>query len=151
MTGNLDDLIRDLNNFNRRGEVVKQLRTEFRKPVPAVRKAIRKRALTDLPARGGLNRWTAKTRITAKVQISRRTVRVTLRGGRNSASGKRSDIRRLDQGRVRHPSWGRRGAGQWHTQAVRAGFFTGPATEIDQWRDACVRAANNAFDTIRRG
>ena len=151
MAGSLDDLIRDLKGFERRGEVVKQLRKEFRKPVPAVRKAIRRRALDTLPAGGGLNKWVAKTRITARVQVTGRAVAVTLKGGRNSSNGKRSDIRRLDKGKVRHPSWGRRGEGKWHSQSVTAGFFTGPATEIDQWRTACERAVSNAFDVIGRG
>lgn len=150
MAGSLDDLIRDLKGFEHRGEVVKQLRKEFRKPVPVVREAIRRRALDTLPAGGGLNKWVAKTRITARVQVSGRAVGVTLKGSRKSTKDK-SDLRRLDKGKVRHPSWGRRGSGQWHTQNVTAGFFTGPATEIDQWRSACERAVSNAFDVIGRG
>lgn len=146
----LAKVIRDLKTVQQRRIVTKHLRTEFRKPVPLVRAAIRLRALTTLPAGGGLNKWVAKTRISAQVQVTRDTVTVYLRGTRKSLKG-RSDLRRLDRGKVRHPSWGRRGKGQWHTQTVAAGYFTGPAAEIDLWRDACVRAANDAFDVIRKG
>jgi hypothetical protein len=148
--GSLDDLIRDLRRFEGRREVVKQLRKEIRKPLPAVRKAIRRRALDTLPAGGGLNVWVSKIGITAQIRVSGRSAGVKLRGGRNSSGG-RSDIRAIDRGRVRHPSWGRRGRGQWHTQAVAASFFTEPATAAREWRQACVAAVDNATAMIRRG
>lgn len=146
----LNVFIRDLRKFEGRKELVRELRKEFRKPIPAVRKSIRARALSTLPAGGGLNKWAAKTRITADVKLSGRTVSVRLIGKRDSAKGK-SDVNALDRGRVRHPSWGRRGAGQWHTQTVKAGFFSSPSTEVDQWRKACIDATDRATEVIRGG
>lgn len=148
--GSLDQLVTDLRRFRARGEVAKALRARIREPLPAVRRAIKRRAVTTLPAGGGLNVWVSRTRITAVVKLSGRDAAIRLRGGRKSLHGV-SDIRRIDAGRVRHPSWGRRGRGEWHTQRVMAGFFTGPAAEVDQWRTAIVEAIDDALDTIRRG
>ncbi len=148
MAVSIEQFARELKAFPERKELVKQLRAEMRKPVPAVRKKIKARALSTLPKRGGLNRWAASTRITAKVEIGGSRVRVTLKGNRNSQGGV-SDLRALDRGRVRHPSWGRRYRGQWHTQRVTEGFFTAPATEFDQWRAACLAALDKALETIR--
>lgn len=148
MPVSIEQFARELRAFPERKELVKQLRTELRKPVPAVRRKIKRRALDTLPRTGGLNRWAASTRITAKVEIGARRVRVTLRGTRGSQRGQ-SDLRALDRGRIRHPSWGRRGAGQWHTQTVTPGFFTAPAVEFDEWRAACLAALDKALETIR--
>jgi hypothetical protein len=150
MAGSLAELVRDLKGFEARKEVTRQLRKELRAPIPGVRAAIRRRALATMPRRGGLNRWVAQVRVTAAVKFSGRSAGVRLKGGRNSTGG-RSDIRAIDRGRVRAPSWGRRSRGAWHNQTVPAGFFTGPATEVDQWRDACVKAVDNALETISRG
>lgn len=148
--GSLDDLIRDLRRFEGRKELVKELRKKIRKPIPDVRKSIRRRALDTLPERGGLNVWVSKIRITAVIKLAGRAAGVKLKGGRNSEGG-RSDVNRIDAGRVRAPSWGRKGAGQWHTQTVTAGFFTEPATEAVAWRNACVEAIDEAAEVIRRG
>lgn len=148
--GSLDDLVRDLRKFEDRKEVTRQLRKEIRQPIPDVRKAIKRRALDILPRRGRLNVWVSKTKVTAKISFAGRAAGVRLKGGRNSQGG-RSDMRRIDAGRVRAPNWGRRGKGQWHTQQVPAGYFTDPSTETGQWRDACVKAVDNALEVIRRG
>lgn len=150
MPNSLDALIRDLKKFDDSREVVRQLRKEIRKPVPVVRKAIRRRALTTLPKGGGLNKWVAATRITAQVKLSGRSAGVRLRGGRNS-TGSRSDIRAIDRGRVRAPTYGRRNPNSWHTVKVPAGFFTRPTTETDEWRKSTLAAVDKALDTIRRG
>lgn len=148
--GSFDDLIRDVRQFDRRKEVLQQLRKEIRKPIPSVRKLIKTRALTTLPKSGGLNVWVSQTKITAKISFSGRAAGVRLKGGRNSSGG-RSDMRRINAGKIRHPSWGRRGVGQWHNQTVAAGFFTKPVTETTEWRDACDRALDEALEVIRRG
>ena len=153
--GSLDDLISDLKGFDGRKEVVKQLRTELRKPVPEVRRAIRQRALIMLPKRGGLNVYVAKASVTAQVKLAGRSAGVRLRGKKKSDHPRRKapvvDLRGIDKGKVRHPSWGRRDAGSWHTQSVPAGFFTGPAGEVDKWRQAAVQAVDKAAEVIRRG
>jgi len=150
MAGSLDDLVRDLRKFDNRREVVKALRKRIREPLPAVRAAVKARALATLPKRGGLNQWVARTRVSAAVRVAGRSAGVKLKGSRKSAKGK-SDLNRLDAGTVRHPSWGRRTPGSWHTQSVTPGYFTEPTTEVDQWRDACIRAVEDAVETIARG
>ncbi len=147
-SASVDAFVRELRGFSARGEIVKQLRTEMRKPLPEVRKKIKASALNTLPRRGGLNKWAARTRITAKITVTGRAVKVRVRGARNSLGGE-SDINAIDRGRVRHPSWGRRGRGQWHVQRVTAGFFTTPVSEDEQWRAACLAAVDKALETIR--
>lgn len=144
----LDRLVAELKNFDDRKVILRELRTEIRKPLPAVRKAIKARAIATLPRAGGLGRWAASTRITVQIKVSGRSLSVLLKGGRSSRGG-RSDIRALDRGRVRHPSWGRRGPGQWHTQQVKPGFFSEPATDGDQWRKVCLDAVDKALGSIR--
>lgn len=144
----LDELALALKEFSGRKELVKQLRKDVRKPVPQIRRAIKARALATLPKSGGLNRWAAGTRVTVQVRASARNVTATLSGGRNSAGG-RSDIKRLDRGTIRHPSWGRRGRGQWHVQRVTSGFFTVPATDGNAWGTAVLSAVDSALKTIR--
>lgn len=150
MAGSLEQLIRDLKTFEARKDVLKEFRREVRKPVPKVRAAIKRRALDILPSRGGLGAWVAATRVTLAVRLSGRRAGITLKGGRNS-TGARSDIRRIDAGQVRAPSWGRRTAAAWHTQTVKSGFFTEAATETGEWREAAERAVDTALDVIRRG
>jgi len=148
--GSIDALIRDLKGFEARREVTKALRRQIRQPIPAVRKAIRRRALDTLPKGGGLNVWVSQTRVSARVSLAGRGAGVKLKGSRKSSKDK-SDLKRLDAGKVRAPSWGRRGKGAWHVQSVTPGFFTSPAGEVDQWRDACVAAVDEALEVIRRG
>jgi len=148
--GSIEALVRDLRGFRARQEVIVQLRKRIREPIPAVRRDIKAEALATMPHSGGLNRWVAATRITATIKINSRAARVTLKGGRGSLR-KRSDIRAIDRGRVRAPSWGHRGPGAWHTQGVAPGFFTRPAADATEWRKAIDRAVDAALDTIRRG
>lgn len=147
MANSLDDLIRDLRKYEDRKVVVRELRQAIRKPVPVVRRRIKRVALDTLPHRGGLGLWVSKTRITAVIKLAGRSAGVSLKGGRNS-TGARSDIKRIDKGRVRAPSWGRRAQGSWHTQEVAEGFFTKTAAEASEWRQAAVDAVNAANKTI---
>lgn len=151
MATDIEAFVRELRAFDDRRAVMKALRADIRKPFPDLRRAIKARALDTLPGGGGLNAWAASTRITLSTRAASRSVTVTLKGGRNSSGG-RSDIRALDRGRVRHPSWGRRGRGQWHTQTVAAGFITKPVTESAAvWHDVSVAAVDKAFDQLRNG
>lgn len=146
----IERLVRDLRAFDGRAELVRAFRRRIREPLPGVRRAVRARALATLPRRGGLGAWVASARIGAVVRLSGRSVGVRLRGGRNSAR-RRSDLAAIDRGVVRAPSWGRRAAGSWHDQPVSPGFFTQPAAEIGQWRQACLRAVDDALEVIARG
>lgn len=142
---------RELKGFRERKAVLKALRLAIRKPFPAVRAKIKANALATLPSGGGLNAWVAAARVSLGIKVNTsRSAGVTVKGGRNSA-GQRSDIAAINRGRVRAPSWGRRGADQWHTQKVEPGFFSKPVLAADEWREEIDRAVQDAFDTIRRG
>lgn len=140
-----------LKAFDGRREVVKAMRKGIRKPVPAIRKSIKTRATSTLPARGGLGKWVASSRINAKIKLGSRRVDMTLRGGRNSEAG-RSDLSAIDRGRVRAPTWGHRSRGAWHTQTVPAGFFREPAADgADDVNAAIDAEVDRALEQIRRG
>lgn len=150
MSASLLSLIADLKYFEARKEILKEFRKEVRKPVPAVRDAIRKRARSTLPHSGGLGDWVARLRINVKIKLSGRRAGITLIGGKNSAGG-RSDMNAIDRGRVRAPTFGHRGKGQWHTQAVESGFFTRPTEETGLWKEAAEMAVDRALEVIRNG
>ena len=151
MAVSIDEFARELRTFRDRQVVLKSLRVAIRKPFPSVRSRIKANALATLPRRGGLNAWVAAIKVTLSIKASSpRSAGVVVKGGRNSAGG-RSDIKAIDRGRVRAPSWGRRGPGQWHTVTVKSGFFTDPVTEATEWREEIDKAVDDAFNSIRRG
>lgn len=150
MAISVDQLVAELRGFDGRREVVKAIGRGIRKGAPAVRKAIRASAIEQLPSGGGLGKWVAAARVTVQIRLSGRKAGVRLKGGRNSA-GQRSDIKAIDNGRVRAPSWGRRGKGAWHVQTVPAGFFTRTAAEATEWHAEVESAVDDALNQIRRG
>jgi hypothetical protein len=151
MAVSIDQFAREIKTFRDRKVVLKAMRVAIRKPFPSVRAAIKANALTTLPKRGGLNAWVAAIKVTLSIKSSSpRSAGVVVKGGRNS-TGARSDIRAIDSGRVRAPSWGRRGPGQWHTVTVQPGFFTTPVVEAKGWHEEIDKAVDDAFNTIRRG
>jgi len=148
-------LVRTLRHLEADKTVLKAVAAELRKPVPVVRTRIKHAALATLPAGGGLNAWVAATRITAAVELKGRAAGLRMRGGRRSVSDLRghthssqSDIRAIDRGRVRHPSWGRRFRGQWFTQTVPEGFFTKTAAEAPEWDAAIQAGMDKAVSTV---
>lgn len=149
--GDIPDMIRDLRGVSDRKEILKSVRRTIREPLPGTRKAIKARALRTLPSRGGLARWVASTRVTAQIKLTASVVRVTIKGGRNS-SKKRSDVNAIDRGRLRHPSWGRRGPGQWHNQTVVPGFFTQAVeSQSGEFRGAVDRGVTIVTERLNRG
>lgn len=135
--------------FDDKRAVLLAMRRGIREPLPALRKAIRERAVATLPVRGGLNRWVAASRVNGPVKVNARRVQLKVKAGRNSEGG-RSDIKAIDRGRVRAPAWGHRGPGAWHTQTVEPGFFTKPAQDAARpVGESIKRAVDAAFDTIR--
>lgn len=148
MAISVDQLVAELRGFDGRREIVKAIGKGVRKGVPAVRKAIRARALNTLPHRGGLGAWVAKTKIVASIKFTSRSGSVKLKGGRNSL-GSRSDIKRIDDGRVRAPSWGHKTRASWHNQSVTPGFFTEPAAAAKDWHDDVDRAVDEALESLR--
>ena len=145
-------LVADLKGFEGRKAVVNELRKELRAPLPKVRAAVRAAAVDTLPSRNGLGAWVAKSTITVSARLGAKSAGISLRGGRNSQR-KRSDIRAIDAGKVRAPSWGHRGRGAWHAQSVKAGFFTDTIASdmANEWHLAAVQAVEHATEVIRNG
>lgn len=120
-----------------------QMAKEIRQAVPPIRKAVKANALAYLPSGGGLNVWVAKAGVRASIRRGPRSAGVSLVSGRNSQK-KRSDIRAIDRGRVRAPTYGNRKS--WHLQTVKAGFFTDAVTGegFEEFRAATIRAIDKA-------
>lgn len=150
MAGSFDKLIADLSTFQARKQLTKEFSKEIRKAAVPVRKAIRARALATLPKRGGLNAWVAKASVIASIKLSSTRASIKLKGSRKSTKNK-ADLKRLDAGRVRAPSWGHRTKNSWHSQSVTPGYFTQPATETDEYRKAVDAAVDKALEVITRG
>lgn len=151
MAVDIEAFVRELKVFDDRRQVVKAMRRAITKPVPAIRRKIKAHAVAILPRRGGLGEWAAAATISTSVRYaSARSAGVKLKGSRKSRRDK-SDLKRLDAGVVRAPSWGHRGAGAWHTQQVTAGWFTDPVVDSPEWYKAADDAVDQAFDVIRRG
>jgi hypothetical protein len=145
-----EEFARELRSFDARKVVLRELRVELRKLLPPIRTEVKARALDTMPKRGGLNEWVAATRLTAIVRTTGRRAGITIKGSRKSTKNK-SDMASIDRGRVRAPSWGRRGGSQWHNQTVSAGFFSEPAANDERLRAGADAALDHALDEIRRG
>ncbi len=132
-----------LRRFAERKEVIKQLRSEIKRPVPVVVRRVRQAATTQLPHGGGLNKWTAAARMASTVKVGGSSIKVTIRG---SKSG--HDLKAIDKGRARHPTFGHRG--KWHTTLVEPGFFTDTIENgSDDWREVIADAIEAALRTVR--
>lgn len=149
MSITLATLARRLVRFNA-GAVPRAVRREIDEPLPLIRARVRASALSKLPHRGGLAAWGAAARVQSHITMAGDTVTATLTVSRNSLRGP-SDLRALDRGRVRHPSWGRRRHSDWHIQMVPPKVYSEPIAESPEWRRAVVRAADRAADVIRHG
>lgn len=148
MAESIEHYARTVEQLMAEHRVLTAIEKGMRKPIPAVRRAIAARALEILPKRGGLNKWVAEAKVTSKVTVVGDRVNIHFKGGRDSARD-RSDLNRIDMGRVRHPAWGRRSRGQWSTQSVVPEFFTKPVTEPEQWLAAADAALDEALEVIR--
>ncbi len=129
-------------------KIVNDMAAEIRRGVGPVTRAIREYETEVLPHGGGLNVWVAKATIRTLVRRGAKSAGVLIRQGRNSGTGRRSDLKRLDStGRVRHLTWGHR---PWSSQTVVVGAFTQGATPelIDQGVAAVIQAADNAAERI---
>jgi len=87
-----------------------------------VKAALKASAVETLPHRGGFGPWVAKAPVTVSVRRGSNTAGVSIREGRNSGTGKRSDLRRIDAGSTRHMLFGN--PQHWYPQTIRAGFAT---------------------------
>ena len=129
-------------------KIVNDMAAGIRRGVGPVRKAIRAHEVEVLPS--GLGSWMAAGKITARIRRGADSAGVTIVQGRNSGTGKRSDLKRLDStGRVRHLTWGHK---PWSPQTVVAGSFSEGASEegMDQLLAATLDACENAAERIVR-
>jgi hypothetical protein len=144
----VDELVALLRGFDNRREIIKGISRGLRRQAGPVRTQIRSHTLATMPKRGGLNGWLASIRINVNVKLTGyRGVGLILKGGRNSRGG-RADTAAIDLGRVRAPSWGKRGPAAWHVQSVPQGFFTEPAA-ASGWVAMVDREVDSALDQLR--
>jgi hypothetical protein len=148
MAESIEHYARTVEQILHERRVLKQLTRQVRKPLPVVRDAIRDRALATLPKRGGLNEWVAAAVVKARISATGDGIRIHLSAGRDSAR-RRSDLKRIDAGRVRHPAWGRRTRGSWSVTTVEPGFFSKPASDPTPWLEAADQALDEALEAIR--
>lgn len=148
MAESIEHYARTVEQILREQRVLKYLQKKITKTAPAVRKAIKAEALATLPKRGGLNEWVAAAKVKAKTTITGERINVHLSAGRDSKGG-RSDLKRIDAGKVRHPAWGRRSKGSWSVTTVAPGFFTRPATDPKPWVTAADEGLDEALGAIR--
>lgn len=89
-------------------EMTRGLRAGAAPLIPLVHAA----AIAQLPKAGGLNQ-----------QVAGQRVSVSVTTGKNAAVRLKTtapDTKQTDSGYVRHPTFGRRGRGQWKTQSIPA-------------------------------
>lgn len=126
-------LARDLKaagNKDLRKEMLRGLRTAARPAVGAVRAS----AEAILPHTGGLAHAVATSAITTRTTTSARSA-----GVRVVATGKQHahNIRRLDEGKLRHPVFGNRNA--WVDQDVPPHWFTRPLEQLEPTVQVAMR------------
>lgn len=148
MAINVDQFVRELRAFDGRRSVVKAMRRGLSKAARPVLREVRAHAVAILPSSGGLGTWVARASMTWQIRYAGRTAGIRLRGRRRSQRD-RSDLERIDAGQVRHPSWGRRSRGSWHTQPVTPGWWTTPLSTNDTIEPAVTAEVDRAFDEIR--
>lgn len=150
MATSFDELVRELKAFDRRRDITRAMSKGIRKAAPPVRKKIRAAAVELLPRAGGLGTWVSKVRVNLRIKTSGRRAAITMVGGLN-ADGGRADMKRIDAGRVRAPSWGHKTKAAWHNETVPAGFFTDTAADATEWKAAVDDEVDAALETLRRG
>jgi hypothetical protein len=124
-------------------ELRKQMLKNIRVSVAPVKPLIRQEALRTLPRSGGANEWVASSTISVGATVSPKTATVAVRASqtrsavkakkaRAKAAGKTyrgastHNLKAIDAGNLRHPTFGRRNLNAWFDEAVKPGFFTRP-------------------------
>lgn len=111
--------------------LVKEMQKAISAPTRDARRRVRQSAESKMPARGGYAKLVSRAmrvRIMTDTGFTTASVTVITR-----ARGKASlrDIPALNEGRLRHPPWGRRKL-PWVTQRVPPGFWDEPMEEIER-------------------
>lgn len=105
---------------------------------------VRKHALTDLPHRKGLNVWVAAgTKVTAQTKLTGKDVGLRLRMRHKGINGL-SDLPAINDGRLRHPTFG---DAPWVLQLIAPGFA---GRAVDEVADTLVKEFKAAVDEVAR-
>ncbi|WP_182379821.1 hypothetical protein [Nocardioides sp. WS12] len=124
-----------------RGDLRKELLQQVRAAAKPTVTDIKRNAATDLPQRGGLAQAVAKSRIGTRTRMSGKRVGVRIEAKNGM------DIKRLDQGRLRHPVFGNRKA--WVEQTVKPGWFSEPIKRrLPEVRDGVLKAMNDIIKKV---
>jgi hypothetical protein len=145
-----EQLAAELRAFDGRRKIVQAARRGLTRAAKPTVAKVRAHALAILPSSGGLGAWVSNAKIGVKIGYTSRSAGIKLRGSRKSLRDK-SDLNAIDGGTVRHPSWNRRGRGQWHDQAVTAGWWSDPLEDADDLVEAVDRQVDEILGEIRRG
>lgn len=123
----------------------KQLLAGIRKEGKPAILAARRSATSTLPSRGGLAARVSKTPIGVRTRLSGNSAGIQVKA---TGKGGASAVSEIDQGRVRHPVWGR---APWFSQSVRPGWFTKPMEAHEaQFRTSVTRVIDETARKIER-
>jgi hypothetical protein len=117
-------------------ELTKELRRNIRIAVAPVKVEIRNSLREGLPKRGGLAAFMGNASVGARVSTGGRNV-----GVRIVAAKKGHDLKKLDEGEIRHPTYGRK---PWVRQSVKEHLVSGP---VEKARPEIHAGVLKAMDT----
>lgn len=138
-----------------RKDLEKELRAELRKPPKRLERAVKIAVPNHMPLRYAAVLARSLRFSTRVVRGAVLGVRVTMHG-RGGGGGDR-DVRRLNEGELRHPVFGRRRRttrgrtfeNPWVSQRILPGFFTRPAERVlRQVQDDTVRVIDRVLAKI---
>lgn len=139
----LADLSRRIRAAEQNKTLARELRRDVRQAVRPLPAAIEREIPATMPSGYApvlSSSWGVRTQVTA--------TGVSLTG---QAKGRRvgRDVRALNRGSLRAPSWprGRRAGWRWHVQRIRSGFWSRP---VDRALDDVRRAAAQAIHRVAR-
>lgn len=127
-----------------RGDLRKELLRGIRQASKPTVLAIKARARERLPSSGGLADRIARSSMGTRTRLGGKSVGVQIYA-RNAYN-----LRRINQGIVRHPVYGNRNA--WVTQRVEPGWFDDPILErLDDVRDEIARVIEDVAAKLTAG
>jgi hypothetical protein len=98
----------------------KELMRSAQRATKPVKREVPASARRYLPRQGGLGVWVAGAKLKTKTRTAGRNVGVVITGTAGRRMSPSSDLRAINRGRVRHPTYGHR---PWVNQQVRPGFW----------------------------
>lgn len=136
---------RALNEAGDRG-LRREVLATFRRIARPIGQDVIREGSAELPRRGGFAAAVAAAQIRQSNALSGRNPGVAL-SFRTAvgATGKSMDLRTVDEGKIRHPTFGRRGRGQWRVTNVRAGAFRRP---FEAQREPAARELVAAMERV---